>query len=227
MKRRLISVVVAALFIALILFVWKTNIVTKLALNVTPSVSESGINSTGVQEGNHKLQKAFDGGLINLKFIFVAKKNSGYPNLFQTGDYNTGIRAEFSNKSFGVIYASQPKGDPVGLILDTDFDFSKSHSIEILASPGGNIFLVYDGVKFIPEQKVYSNIQFSNLKLGGGFDSSRNFDGLISNWHIERLSMTVFNWIYMTLYLCLFLVLGLVISVAKNLPRSELSNEKS
>jgi len=196
-----------ALFIFLAFFGWRANFLEGLAFKLTPSSVNSGSNYISAETRVLNIQNT-PHSTVHLNFKFKADKIEGFPNLFQTAILNEGIRAELANKDFGLIYASNPIGDPAGIILDTNFDYDRYHSLDVIATPNGSVRVTYDGVRMSPEPILFRNFQVTDLKVGQGFNSDRIFNGIIKSWTIESYSSTTLDRIYLVLFIsCIFMLM--------------------
>jgi len=147
---------------------------------------------------------------IRLKFKPMLLDN--YPNVFQTGPTNKGARLELDKDDAQLIVGMGWQNDvvhgfqfPKKLVQDHwylfDMEIKNGHYLK--ASLDAVPFLTYTGADV--------NVNFSDIRLGGGFDNSRNFIGDIKE---ARITMgNIDPWIsFRSLFISYLLPIGLVFS---------------
>ena len=126
---------------------------------------------------------------IFLDFNFMQENNSGIQNIFQTDDYNLGIRLEISNNVISLITAHDEKDYKV-FVFKTKVYNNKTYNFKIHAI---NKYGFY--VQLNDEQIKYHSYNFNfNLEkglLGNGFDNNRKFLGTINNVYYSSENSSV------------------------------------
>jgi len=126
---------------------------------------------------------------IFLDFNFMQENNSGVQNIFQTDDYNSGIRLEISNNVLSLITAHDEKAYKI-FVFKTKVYNNKTYNFKIHAIDSYGFY-----AQLNDEQIKYHSYNFNfNLTkglLGNGFDNNRKFLGTINNVHYSSENFTV------------------------------------
>jgi len=149
---------------------------------------------------------------------------SGYPNVFQTGPVNSGIRMELSQPSSIGLVTRYKKNDLKGYILSESFQCNKWYWVEIAFTPGNRLQVtVTDDVAL---NVIDKDIDFdiSNIVVGSGFTEERSFDGRLENFDIQykllekRGPSAETNLIFLKIILMSgILILGLLLFLASGM----------
>jgi peptidoglycan/LPS O-acetylase OafA/YrhL len=120
---------------------------------------------------------------IRLRMKFKISDVDGFPNLFQTGDLNTGIRAEIYKTS---VIAGYPIGSTIGGVTLTDTaEVGRWYDLELRAVRGIYISISLDGKAVLNFEETPS-FKTNHIIVGAGFSDTRPFHG-----EIRDISTTV------------------------------------
>ena len=124
---------------------------------------------------------------VSLSFNYLPKKPSDPAVIFQSDDFNYGIRYEIVNSQMGEIIALDGKGN-YGAQIIYKVNKNKKYSFNSEIIKIFNICLIktyFDG-QLASNYSGQCNIKFSNIKFGNGFDMKRPFQGLIYEKLIQQ-----------------------------------------
>ena len=125
---------------------------------------------------------------INISFDFQIGKDfsSGpqYQNLFQTADFNTGIRLELAKENHWAILVGDKTGKSKGFDLGVLPTNGEWHKFKIEIS-NGEIVALLDNKTIITGQLEPKTFQVDHVLIGQGFSSERAFNGEIRDFLIE------------------------------------------
>ena len=129
--------------------------------------------------GNENSTSAF----IDLKLRFrVTKDSSGYPNLFQTGPVNSGIRMEFLNSTAALIIPDKNvEGGLKGIPISSSIMLGEWYSLDLYALNGSHVDIYLNSKRIGSYQSSGINFSLAQIILGQGFSSDRKFQGDIKN----------------------------------------------
>ncbi len=117
---------------------------------------------------------------IYLSFKFKATDFSGHPNLFQTANYNQGIRLEISEAGSALLVPL--KGSSAALKampISIDQDGQRWHELVFELLNHNYINVTLDQIAVVSFKDPAIAADLSNIIVGGGFDSTRYFKGEI------------------------------------------------
>lgn len=150
---------------------------------------------------------------INIKFEYENNRIP-YSNLFQTSNYNEGVRLEFSGESAAIIYACNILCEPNGYnVMDITkyLNFSRDNTVILNISQGKYISAKVNSSPEIIIRKPPPKIKFDNILVGTGFDISRGFTGNILHFNLSVISGRQLFLVKIIYYLLLlFLYLGII-----------------
>ena len=145
----------------------------------------------------------------NIQFKFD-RIISSYENLFQTADYNEGLRLEFSEDSAYLLFPdANGKLFGIPINIDTRSNLNRIYRLQIIYIDH-KVYINLNGKNIIND---FSNVypKFSNIKFGGGFDGSREFkNGKILN---NDFILTNLNNYDFSFYLIILLVILILINI--------------
>ena len=145
----------------------------------------------------------------NIQFKFD-RIISSYENLFQTADYNEGLRLEFSEDSAYLLFPdANGKLFGIPINIDTKSNLNQIYRLQIIYIDH-KVYINLNGKNIIND---FSNVypKFSNIKFGGGFDGSREFkNGKILN---NDFILTNLNNYDFSFYLIILLVILILINI--------------
>ncbi len=176
-------------YIAIILFSLLILIKFFNQISVSDYTVENGVVKVG-----HALNTKRDFSISFKFYIAPLKKEVNgikYENLFQTANYNSGIRLELARKTksatlWGVVYTNK-SGQLKVIELGTVPKYSFWHDMVIKYSRKFNRIDVFvDGIDIRSYKNANFTPNFSNITVGAGFDESRDFTGKIKDFRITR-----------------------------------------
>ena len=146
---------------------------------VSPSSYIFGNTSPIDIGGNDNVASAF----IELKLHFrVVKDSSGYPNLFQTGPVNSGIRMEFLNNTVNLLIPDKSlPGGLKGILISANINLGEWYTLDIDALNGSHVDIYLNGKKIAKYKSSGINFSIAKIIIGQGFDSTRKFEGDIKD----------------------------------------------
>jgi peptidoglycan/LPS O-acetylase OafA/YrhL len=122
-------------------------------------------------------------GRVGIKLEFQVTSTAGSPNLFQTSDLNSGLRAELAGTSIELLY---PQGNATRSVTLSDrLVLGQWYAFDLEAVRGKYIRVRLTGAKGFAtwnENPVFST---SSIRIGVGFDDQRIFNGNIRNVSIS------------------------------------------
>ena len=124
---------------------------------------------------------------IRLKLRFRADSVEGYPNVFSTAPFNSGLRMELSGTTAGIVVPdSSVTGGLKGFSLTNTLKTKQWYEleVEVLNRKFINIFL--DGQLVADYASTGLSMETSRLLVGSGFDMSRAFRGQVENISITK-----------------------------------------
>ena len=157
---------------------------------------------------------------ISIKFLYK-KDDNLYPNLFQTSNYNEGVRLEFSGNNAAIIYGCKNSCLPNGyhaVDLTKYLNLSSENYINLFISQGKFIKIKVNSSPEIAISKPPPNIKYDNILVGAGFDAARGFNGNIEEFHLKLISGRKFFLIQVFYYSMLLFFYVALISYLKKIP---------
>lgn len=167
------------------------------------------------------VEESFIDPIFNIDIKFHYKKDSLYPNLFQTSNYNEGVRLEFSGDKAAIIYACKNSCPPTGynvVDLTKYLNLSSENYINLIISQGKFIEIKVNDSPKITIRKPPPSIKYDNILVGSGFDSTRGFNGNIEEFHLKLFSGRLFFLIQAIYYLLLLFFYLVLIFYLKKIP---------
>ena len=124
---------------------------------------------------------------VHLKLRFRANSLTGYPNVFQTAPINRGMRLEISGSTAALVVAdTSAPGGVKGIPVVNDLSVGQWYEIEVEALNHSFVRVELDGNQVANYNAATLSIEMSEILVGGGFDSSRNFLGEIQNISVTK-----------------------------------------
>ena len=156
---------------------------------------------------------------IGIKFRYQKDGNS-YPNLFQTSNYNEGVRLEFSGNNAAIIYgcnkACLPNGYSV-IDLTKYLNFSSENYINLIISQRKFIKIKVNSNPEITIRNPSPNIKYDNILVGSGYDSVRGFNGSIEQFNLKLMSTRRHFFLIQVIYysMLIFIYMTLIFYLKK------------
>lgn len=167
------------------------------------------------------VQESLIDPIFNIDIKFHYKKDGLYPNLFQTSNYNEGVRLEFSGDKAAIIYGCKNSCPPNGynvVDLTKYLNLSRENYINLFISQGKFMKIKVNSSPEITISKPPPNIKYDNILIGTGFDTARGFNGSIQQFHLKFISGRKFFLIQVFYYSMLLLFYVALISYLKRIP---------
>lgn len=124
---------------------------------------------------------------VDLKLRFRADSTEGYPNVFQTAPVNRGMRMETSGSTAAIIVPNvSVPGGAEALILNTALKTGQWYELEIEALNGAYVRAKLDGHSVVDYVSSGLAMETSQIMIGGGFDESRTFRGVMENVSVTK-----------------------------------------
>lgn len=141
-----------------------------------------------VTKGSYNAPISFEGvknpdnAYVRLKFRFRADSTESNPNLFQTDLGNSGLRLEISGSTatFLVSDSAEPTGIR-GITLTRSLKTGQWYELEVEVLNGAFVRALLDAHPVFNYASASLSIASTQLLVGGGLDSSRNFRGQIED----------------------------------------------
>lgn len=128
-----------------------------------------------------------DNAYIHLNLRFRAESTEAHPNVFQTAPVNRGMRMEISGSTATIIVPDlSVSGGLKGLTLTTALKTEQWYALEVEALNGAYVRVTLDGQPVADYASASLAMETSQLMVGGGFDASRAFRGVIENISITK-----------------------------------------
>jgi hypothetical protein len=160
--------------------------------------------------------------IFNIDIKFHYKKDGDlHPNLFQTSNYNEGVRLEFSGDNAAIIYGCKnlcPTNGYNVVDLTKYLNFSSENYINLFISQGKFIKIKVNSSPEIVISKPPPIIKYDNILVGSGFDRTRGFNGSIEQFHLKLNSGRAFFFIQVIYYLLLIFFYMALIFYLKKIP---------
>ncbi|WP_341915034.1 hypothetical protein [Polaromonas sp. YR568] len=161
------------------------------------------------------------GAHFRLKLRFRLDNSEGYPNLFQTAEFNTGLRIEFKDSTATLIIADSSLKDGYRVIYISDqISVGQWYLLEIEALNHEYVRAFLDGQQVADVSSRGFSMQLSEFLLGVGFDRSRPFLGEIRDvsvvkGNLSRVTRAAVRYVPRSLHALLSLVAtaGLALSL--------------
>lgn len=117
-----------------------------------------------------------------------------YDNLFQTADFNSGIRVELNgNHALGVLMYTHKRFDPLIFHYVKSFPFGKPLEFDLKVNSDLNLVELKHGEnEFQSKSELSFSPQIGNFILGQGFDSTRKLNGQFKNFRATYTSYDYF-----------------------------------
>ena len=163
------------------------------------------------------LKREDDDAIYNFQFRF--KYHDGgqlYPNLFQTSNFNKGLRMEFGPDMAALIYNCSKTCKPNGynvIVLSKYINFSSDNYVDINLKQGKYIKVKVNSGPEMVIRRPPPNIELDNILVGSGFDNTRSFSGEIGVFNLTVSSdkknylNTFYFWILLIIYFILIIYL--------------------
>lgn len=148
-------------------------------------------NSTTLGSNPQKivLGKMQDNAIYDLNFSFkFSEIGAFYPNLFQTANFNQGLRMEFGINTAAIIYNCNKRCPPNGyhvINLSKQINFSGDNYINISLRQGKYIKVKVNSNPELVITRPPPDIRVNNIIVGSGFDDTRPFSGEIGFFNIK------------------------------------------
>jgi hypothetical protein len=124
---------------------------------------------------------------IRLKLRFRADSVDGYPNVFSTAPFNSGLRMELSGTNASIVVPdSSVSGGWKGFSLTNTLETKQWYELEVEVLNRKFITIFLDGQLVANYASTGLSMETSSLLVGGGFDASRTFRGQIENISITK-----------------------------------------
>ena len=128
---------------------------------------------------------------IHIKLKFYPEDTDGYPNVFQTGPFNEGIRMEISGSTATIIVPDlSAPGGLRGIQLTSTLEKNKWYNLDVEALNGGYVRIKIDGKNIGAYENPNFKFRMSRILVGGGFDPSRQFRGRIDDIEVTNNNFT-------------------------------------
>lgn len=175
-------------------------------------------NSVTFGGGSQKidLNKAKDNANYDYDFNFHFKySNNGalHPNLFQTANFNQGLRMEFGADAAALIYNCNKRCQPNGyhvINLSKQINFSGDNYINISLKQGKYIKVKVNSNPSIVIRQPPPSIKLDNVIVGSGFDATRPFSGEIKFFNIivthDRSYLDNFYYLFLLIFYFVLIV---------------------
>lgn len=162
---------------------------------------------------------------IHTSFSFEASESQNYPNLFQTAAGNSGIRLELNNNVLALIISGEDANSPPNaIVLSETVHPGTAHTFELFAIQGRFIEAIFDGERLVAP--VSPDFSTSDVRLGSGFDNSRNFSGTMGDIRFSSvqvgsiINFTIlineyFSYVFTAILIGIFLSIACYIDVKK------------
>ena len=162
-------------------------------------------------------QTIFKAKVGNYGFIFdlnfIASSTDGYPNILQTANLNDGFRVEISGANVGfVIKNNDAPNGLYGNSITNQLINDAKNNLKVSYEPVESMLSIYLNHKEVFYKKV-PVINSSDFIIGGGFNTDRNFKGIINKAHVEIYKINnYFKLLYYIAYIILFLIFLIIIN---------------
>ena len=169
---------------------------------------------------------------IGLPFVFLSgiinfDQSAEFPNLFQTSNFNDGIRLEGNAHQFGLVFPDKDLQGGLRSISLSETKSGKISPISLFLFPSEKI-LTQSGDREYETFRLQNsthNIKFDRILLGAGFDEARTFEGRVENFTFWTAGSFSVYWIVLfcvalSATLIQFVILKVLISsdIFKNYP---------
>ena len=119
---------------------------------------------------------------FEISLQFRAQEMAGHPNLFQTGDYDTGIRVELSNGALAAVVGNEKQPDaPASLLISKNIEPGRWYDLHVAALKNGFVTARLSDNPTLKLEGEHIAFSANNFWIGQGFDSTRRFTGDIRN----------------------------------------------
>lgn len=136
------------------------------------------------QKGSKAEYRVDDGNpkSVHLAFRFMAYKERGYQDLFQTAGLNRGMRLELApDRTLALLIAARNPQTFDTFILTNDIEVNQWHHVSIDVSYDSRVAVRLDGATVATAHDPQLSYRVSHILFGGGFSPARRFDGRIEN----------------------------------------------
>jgi peptidoglycan/LPS O-acetylase OafA/YrhL len=150
---------------------------------------------------------------VNFNFK-IKNKSHELENLFQTDNFNSGIRAEFDKDNKLWILVSDDKNNLFGIPIKDNFLADKENNLFIKFQNGIlNISINENLVK-----NDFRNLKpkFNNIKFAQGFNDERIFSGEVYNSRVIYKNITNVKFSLILLILNIFIIIMIITELIKN-----------
>jgi hypothetical protein len=150
----------------------------------TTSVSQVINGNTPIRLG--KLEKT-ENAYFRLKLNFRLDNAEGFPNLFQTAAFNSGLRIEFNGTTAAIIVADSSVKEGCRVInLSNAINIGQWYKLEVVALNGGYVRVFLNEQNVVDASSTGISMAMSQILVGGGFDKTRLFRGQIDNISLTK-----------------------------------------
>lgn len=154
---------------------------------------------------------------INIEFKFKNEEfANNYQNLFQTAPSNEGARIELHGSTLVAVFRNaNEKGAPIIHVITDTYKTGVFHHLTF--SMLKNSF-IYSKLDDRAETTINKNIapKTNDIKIGTGFDNTRNYRGVISEVNITYSENQNYFWVQKILYILFFVSLLFYIFILEN-----------
>jgi len=158
---------------------------------------------------------------VEISFLFkIESNNHNLQNLFQTSNFNRGIRAEIGRNNDLWLLINDINNKLLGINITNNIKKNIFNKLLIQYSHGSIAVIFND--KIISNKFTTLAPKFDNIKFGVGFDNKRIFTGDIVETRVQSRHIKKTNYSFMILLLLLFIILLIVLNIIKS--NSKLGN---
>lgn len=175
--------ILAAVFLVALIGLFATFLLPSRALSIiklesSPLVEYDSATHTPVYQHVEAAQaptKSFSAAMQ-----FKAYSTKRYTDLFQTAPLNKGVRVEMKNGTIGLLIGAKNAFGYDPYLLTANFDPQLPHDLEINIDTANYLIVWLDHQKIIDSAVPDLRYAISNVIVGGGYSSTRNFNGRLS-----------------------------------------------
>jgi putative acyltransferase domain protein len=207
-KNNLFIVLLFCLITAISLVVASDKVINKKINIIFSSICNRSYNNLSKEDTFFKVDISF---ILN-KIVY------NNDNLFQTADYNDGLRLEFYENNASLLFPDS-EGKLFGIPLNTEIALDQEYKLEIIYN-SHKIRINLDGKEIV---NSFTNIypEFNNIKFGKGFDDNRKFkSGKILRTDFILRNLTNYDFSF-------FIIILLIIAIFINIKFILLNMDKN
>ena len=150
------------------------------------------------------------------------KMINGYENLFQTSDYNDGLRIEFNGKNVYLLF-SDIEGKLFGILISADIQLNQIYKLRVTYI-NHKIYIILNGKNIIND---FTNAypKFNNIKFRKGFDDSREFkSGNILSSHFILTNLSSYDFSFFIIMLLIIAIFADIRFILSNIDKNNIPN---